>query len=67
MQRVAVKSSNIKSVGHEGDTMEVEFHTGGIYTYHGVKEHHFKSLLKADSIGNHFHKHIKTSFKFKKV
>ena len=36
MQRHSVSSSRIASVGWENNTMEVEFHNGVVYQYHGV-------------------------------
>jgi hypothetical protein len=50
----------MKSVGFENGVMEIEFPTGGIYTYHGPKvEGHYKGLMAADSKGSYFNKHIR--------
>ncbi len=62
MQRKAVDgSSQIKSVGHDPatHTLEVEFHNGGVYHYHGVDEEAHQAMMGAESIGSHFHKNIK--------
>ncbi len=42
MNRVAVQSSNVASVGYDASssTLEVAFHGGGVYQYFGVPEHH---------------------------
>jgi len=69
MERLAVKSSNISSIGYDATTktLEVEFYSGGIYQYTDVPETvHFK-FVKAESVGKFFHIHIKKVYKFKKV
>jgi KTSC domain len=55
MERTPVSSSTIKSIGREGDRMEIEFNNGRVYEYTGPKvaEHH-EALMKASSIGKHF-------------
>lgn len=61
MQRTPVKSSNVKSVGHDPatGTLEVEFNNGGLYHYEGVSADKHAELMKADSIGSHLASHIK--------
>lgn len=51
MQHISVSSSNIKSVAHEGETMQVTFVHGGTYQYSGVDKDTFNGLLSAPSIG----------------
>ena len=63
----AIKSSQIESIGHHGDTLAVKFKHGGEYRYHGVSADDFQKLQKAESIGSHLHKHIKPNFKFTKL
>jgi hypothetical protein len=40
MQRQLVKSTNVRSVGYDASigTLEIEFHSGGIYQYFSVPE-----------------------------
>ncbi len=52
MQRHPVSSSRISSVGWENNTMEVQFHNGVIYQYHGVSESEYKSFLGSPSLGS---------------
>lgn len=61
MQRKPVSSSNIVSVGYNPEikTLEVEFKGGGVYSYPGVTDNKYHELINADSIGSHFHKHIR--------
>lgn len=59
MKRTKVKSSNVKSVGHDGkSTLEIEFAHGGVYQYPGVSLSKYNRLLAADSIGEHLNRHI---------
>ena len=55
MNRKPVASSNIKSIGIEGDEMHIEFANGRVYSYTGprVQEHH-AGLMSAQSIGKYF-------------
>jgi hypothetical protein len=58
--RQPVQSSNIKSIGHDGDkTLSVEFKNGGVYHYHDVTPAQHAALVGADSVGGHFHSNIK--------
>lgn len=64
----SVKSSQIESIGHMGDTLAVCFkHGGTLYHYHGVSADDFAKLKAAESVGSHLGKHIKGTFKFTKV
>jgi hypothetical protein len=58
MERKSVTSSNIKSIGHEGNILEVEFKNGKLYQYKGVSAEEHAAIHKAESIGSHIHKHI---------
>ena len=62
-----VKSSQIVSIGHTGDTLAVKFKSGGTYHYHGVSPAQFAELQKDESIGKHLGAHIKPKHKFSKV
>jgi hypothetical protein len=67
MQRKAVESSNIVSVGHESTTLEIEFKGGAVYQYADVPAAVAADLLQADSIGKFFHRYIKGEYEFVKV
>jgi KTSC domain len=56
MQMHPVKSSNIESIGHDGDTMHVRFKNGGTYSYTGVTAEGFRRLKEAPSVGKHLAK-----------
>jgi hypothetical protein len=61
MSREPVKSGNIRSVGHDPatNTLEVEFHGGKVYRYRGVTAHQHRELMRADSLGRHFHENLR--------
>ena len=54
MERQPVEGSNIESVGYDpdGQILEVEFKSGGVYQYSGVESEMFRSLMDAKSIGS---------------
>ena len=59
MNRIHVKSSDIRSIGWEPDeddgtagTLEIEYiRNNKIYTYFDVSEQTYKIILKAESVG----------------
>ena len=69
MERVAVSSSNLSSVGYDPDsqTLEIEFHHGGVYQYAGVPREVFEGLISAESQGKYFHANIKNRYPYTKL
>ena len=69
MDRQAVHSSDIRSVGYDARSklLEIEFHSGGIYEYFPVPSDTHESLMKADSKGKHFYSYIRDKYKHKRV
>lgn len=69
MKRVSVNSSNIASIGYESSTqtLEVEFHSGGIYEYYNVPSHVYTALMNATSHGGYLAKNIKGHYKFSEL
>jgi hypothetical protein len=69
MDRVSVRSSNIKSVGYDPDsaTLEIQFIDGGVYQYANVPEATHTGLLFATSKGSYFERHIKHRYRFRQV
>lgn len=51
MERKEVRSTNIKSIGHSGQVMEVEFDGGTVYRYVGIDKEAFDKIMNAESIG----------------
>ncbi len=58
IERFAVDSSNIKSIGYEGGVCVVEFSSGDIFAYTMPTEA-FESFAAAESKGKYFAAHIR--------
>ena len=69
MQREAVTSSNLVSVGYdpESQVLEVEFKNGTVYQYEGVPRFAYTDLIQAQSPGSYFNANIRPQYPFVKV
>ena len=69
MNRIAVTSSNIASVGYDdaSQTLEVEFHRGGVYQYFGVPRTTFEQLINATSHGSFLNDQIRGVFRYARI
>ena len=69
MERTAVTSSNIASIGYceESLTLEIEFNNGGLYQYSEVPVEEFDSLMGASSHGTYFNANIKNRYPTSKL
>jgi len=69
MERTPVQSNHMVSVGYDTGArkLQIEFHNGQVYEYHGVPEYFHKTLMDADSHGEFFHKNVKPHFKARKI
>ena len=69
MERDAVSSSNLVSVGYNPDseTLEVEFKNSGVYEYYNVPQFIYERLMQASSIGTFFNTEIKNNYACSKV
>ena len=69
MNRQAVTSSNIASVGYDADsqTLEIEFLNGGVYQYFDVPQHIYDGIMSADSHGQYLAQNIKGAYRYSKV
>jgi len=61
MEREAVSSSLVESVGYDPDeaVLEVELENGRVYQYMEVPESTYQAFLAADSLGRYFNRHIR--------
>lgn len=59
-----VESSNIAAIGHSAaeNALYVRFHSGDTWRYDGVDAATAQKLHEAESVGRHFHAHIKGKF-----
>ena len=69
MFREKVDSTCLKSIGYEGDILEVEFHGGNVYQYMSVPKSMYSDLISADSIGQFYRNKIRDNknYKYKKI
>ena len=69
MIRTKVSSSNIASIGYDSSlqTLEIEFHSGGIYQYFSVPQSVHAGFMNASSHGTYFHDHIKDVYSYRKI
>lgn len=65
---IQVQSSAIEAVKYEDVSHElfVQFKSGHLYKYADVSHKEFQALMSADSLGKHFHAHIRSAKHFTK-
>lgn len=64
-----VTSSNIAAIGHDPATNElhVQFKSGATHVFSGVTAEQHEAMRDAESVGKHFHAHVKGKFDSRKV
>jgi hypothetical protein len=69
VQLIPVSSSNIASIGYETSTqtLQILFHSGGLYQYSGVPQSIHNGIMSAPSHGQYFHRNIKDVYSFVKL
>ena len=69
MERQSVSSSNISSIGFDesSSTLEVEFHSGGVYQYFDVPAQVYEGLMSASSHGSYLANNIKGVYRYSRV
>jgi hypothetical protein len=69
MMRQDVVSSELRSVGHDEESLvlEVEFHSGGVYRYFGVPRDLYLNLMAAESKGRFFNEWIRERHYYQRV
>jgi len=69
MDRIAVRSSNLKSIGYNEveQILEIEFNSGGIYQYFNVPVEKYQRLMSVSSHGKYFHAHIEKVYRTKQI
>jgi hypothetical protein len=68
MQRTAVESGKIRSVGYDADTkvLEVEFAGGRVYQYFDVPKEKHEGFMSAESKGAFFNQQINGQYKYER-
>lgn len=69
MQRQAVVSSDLQSVGYEeaNRVLEIEFRNNTTYQYFGVPVEAYRGLMSASSHGKYLHAYIKDVYTYEKI
>lgn len=69
MIRKPVVSSDIRSIGYDGENqvLEIEFNSGGVYQYYSVPRVVYNGLMNAASHGKYFHTHVKDAFRCQRI
>lgn len=69
MIREYVTSSNLRSIGYDGNssTLEVEFNSGAIWQYFDFPESKWHEFKMADSFGKYFNREIRGHYRESKV
>lgn len=64
MRRKAVGSTSLRSVGYDPRSriLEVEFRNGSVYQYAEVSAERHRRLLRAESLGAYFNRHIRDHY-----
>ena len=62
-----VSSSNIDSIGYDGSTLYVSFHSGSLYAYYNVPKNEHDGLMSASSHGSYLHWNIKGRYPYAKL
>lgn len=62
-------SSNIRVLRYNFDTstLEVSFHSGGVYQYFDVPQHEWENFKLAESKGKFLHNNIKGHYRYSRV
>jgi hypothetical protein len=55
---IPVASSHIAAVGHEDNSLFVQFKTGDVYEYPGYTADDHAEMLQAESVGKHFYQKV---------
>jgi hypothetical protein len=68
-RKATPESSNVVAHGYhpETQTMVIEFKGGSLYHAPGVSQEEYDALDNAESVGRHFHRHLKSKYPFQRV
>lgn len=67
MQPTYVVSSNIDAVGYQHGEMFVRFRSGTYYAYAGVNRSVFMAMVNAESVGQFFHRFVRSKYEYRKL
>jgi hypothetical protein len=69
VERVAVSSTNIASIGYDASasTLELEFRDGAVYQYNGLPPGVHSGLMGAASHGTYLHRYIRDRYAYRRI
>ena len=69
IEMMPVSSSNVASVGYDGENevVYVRFLNNTLYIYKGVPEYDFEGLVSAASVGSYLHRNFKNVYAYERV
>ena len=67
MELREVESSNISKIGHEEDTLYVQYKSGVTYKYKEVPKALYEEFLAADSKGRFMNSKVKGKFEYERA
>ena len=67
IKMINVKSSNIAAVGWDEDHLFIQYNSGNIYMYDGVKKDKYNQLIQAESKGKFVNAYIKPTYPYQKL
>ena len=69
MERTAVSSKSLASIGYDAATseLEVEFHSGRLYRFAGVPASVYDWLMRSRSKGAYFNRMVRDRYAFRDV
>lgn len=67
MLNTYLSSSNIDRVGYQQGSLFIQFHSGGCYRYDDAPFQTYDLLVKSESAGKVFHRHIKGRYRYTRL
>lgn len=62
-----VVSSNIDAIGYKFGTLFIRFKSGTVYSYADVNYKVFDALAQAESVGQFFHRCVRSRYEYTKL
>lgn len=69
MPRIHLNSTSLQAAAYQDQLalLELEFSSGAVYHYFGVAPSTYQELLRAESKGGFFNRHIRNHFAYAKI
>lgn len=67
MESTYVVSSNIDRVGYQRGKLYIQFKSGVAYEYDDAPYHTYQTLVKAESVGQTFHRFVKGKYPYTRL